>query len=200
MERMEAAPLRMPTGIGSFDPVMEGGVPPGSVMLLLGDIGAGSFEFVYTSNHQSRDAQAAGSGESAPAVRDPVHHVHEDEGRRPARGRALLRQEPGLGARVRVRPVPRPLRAVLRDLVRAEGWYTADDLMTRLKRRRSMHQRSPTLVRARDRPRAVAHRPRLPDRTRGLVTRTRPTGRSSPRTSAGSSGSRNGGTRRSTCC
>ena len=49
MERMEAAPLRMPTGIGSFDPVMEGGVPPGSVMLLLGDIGAGSFEFVYTS-------------------------------------------------------------------------------------------------------------------------------------------------------
>lgn len=49
VEHVVAAPLRMPTGIGSFDPVMEGGVPIGSVMLLLGDIGAGSFEFVYTS-------------------------------------------------------------------------------------------------------------------------------------------------------
>jgi KaiC/GvpD/RAD55 family RecA-like ATPase len=39
----------MPTGISSLDPVLDGGVPPGSVVLLEGDIGAGSQEFVYSS-------------------------------------------------------------------------------------------------------------------------------------------------------
>jgi len=39
----------MPTGIPSLDPILEGGVPPGSVILLLGDTGAGSYEFVYSS-------------------------------------------------------------------------------------------------------------------------------------------------------
>lgn len=45
----DTARRTMPTGIASLDPVMEGGVPPGSVILLLGDIGAGSNEFVYSS-------------------------------------------------------------------------------------------------------------------------------------------------------
>ena len=40
---------KMPTGIVSLDPVMEGGIPPGSVILLLADIGAGSAEFIYSS-------------------------------------------------------------------------------------------------------------------------------------------------------
>ena len=40
---------RMPTGISSLDPVLDGGIPPGSVVLLEGEIGAGSQEFVYTS-------------------------------------------------------------------------------------------------------------------------------------------------------
>ncbi|WP_332450867.1 RAD55 family ATPase [Methanoculleus sp.] len=41
--------LRMPTGITSLDPVLDGGVPPGSVVLLLGEHGAGSVEFIQTS-------------------------------------------------------------------------------------------------------------------------------------------------------
>lgn len=41
--------LRMPTGITSLDPVLEGGVPPGSAVLLLGEHGAGNVEFVQTS-------------------------------------------------------------------------------------------------------------------------------------------------------
>jgi KaiC/GvpD/RAD55 family RecA-like ATPase len=40
---------RMPTGISSLDPILDGGIPPGSVVLLLGDLGAGSYEFVYSS-------------------------------------------------------------------------------------------------------------------------------------------------------
>jgi archaellum biogenesis ATPase FlaH len=40
---------RMPTGITSLDPVLDGGIPPGSVVLLLGEVGAGNMEFVYSS-------------------------------------------------------------------------------------------------------------------------------------------------------
>jgi len=41
--------MRMPTGIPSLDPVLEGGMPSGSVILLLGDVGAGGQEFAYSS-------------------------------------------------------------------------------------------------------------------------------------------------------
>jgi archaellum biogenesis ATPase FlaH len=41
--------LRMPTGISSLDPLIDGGVPAGSVILLLGEIGSGMYEFIYSS-------------------------------------------------------------------------------------------------------------------------------------------------------
>ncbi len=41
--------LRMPTGITSLDPLLDGGIPPGSAVLLLGEHGAGNVEFVQTS-------------------------------------------------------------------------------------------------------------------------------------------------------
>jgi len=41
--------LRMPTGIASLDPLLDGGIPPGSVVLLLGEHGAGNVEFVQSS-------------------------------------------------------------------------------------------------------------------------------------------------------
>ncbi|HUH79129.1 MAG TPA: ATPase domain-containing protein [Methanoregula sp.] len=40
---------KMPTGIGSLDPILYGGVPTGSVILLLGDLGGGNYEFAYSS-------------------------------------------------------------------------------------------------------------------------------------------------------
>ncbi|WOF17350.1 hypothetical protein F1737_09900 [Methanoplanus sp. FWC-SCC4] len=40
---------RMPTGLASLDPVLDGGIPPGSVVLLAGQPGAGNREFVYSS-------------------------------------------------------------------------------------------------------------------------------------------------------
>lgn len=49
MDDDKAHKTLMPTGIPSLDPVMEGGVPAGSLILLLGDIGAGGPEFAYTS-------------------------------------------------------------------------------------------------------------------------------------------------------
>lgn len=40
---------KMSTGIPSLDPILDGGVPQGSVILLLGDLGAGNYEFVFSS-------------------------------------------------------------------------------------------------------------------------------------------------------
>jgi KaiC/GvpD/RAD55 family RecA-like ATPase len=39
----------MPTGLSTLDPVFGGGIPPGSVILLKGDIGSGKNEFAYSS-------------------------------------------------------------------------------------------------------------------------------------------------------
>jgi len=41
--------MRMPTGISTLDPILDGGVPPGSMILLLGELGAGNYEFVHSS-------------------------------------------------------------------------------------------------------------------------------------------------------
>lgn len=41
--------LRMPTGVADFDSIIKGGLPAGSVVLLLGDVGAGQLEFALTS-------------------------------------------------------------------------------------------------------------------------------------------------------
>ena len=46
---METNKTKIPTGIPSFDPVIKGGFPAGAFVLLLGEVGAGSQEFVYTS-------------------------------------------------------------------------------------------------------------------------------------------------------
>jgi KaiC/GvpD/RAD55 family RecA-like ATPase len=49
----ESQETRMPTGITSLDPILDGGVPPGTLTLLFGDIGAGHYEFAYSSTVNS---------------------------------------------------------------------------------------------------------------------------------------------------
>lgn len=46
---MGASLKRIPTGVADFDSIIKGGIPPGSVVLLLGDLGAGQNEYVITS-------------------------------------------------------------------------------------------------------------------------------------------------------
>jgi KaiC/GvpD/RAD55 family RecA-like ATPase len=40
---------KIPTGIITFDPIIRGGFPSGSLILLIGEVGAGNIEFAYTS-------------------------------------------------------------------------------------------------------------------------------------------------------
>ncbi|MBX8635540.1 MAG: recombinase RecA [Thermoplasmata archaeon] len=46
---LDARSARIPTGVSDFDSILDGGLPPGSVVLLLGDVGSGFVEFAYTS-------------------------------------------------------------------------------------------------------------------------------------------------------
>jgi hypothetical protein len=46
---MGASIQRIPTGVADFDSIINGGFPEGSVVLLLGDLGAGHVEFCLTS-------------------------------------------------------------------------------------------------------------------------------------------------------
>jgi KaiC/GvpD/RAD55 family RecA-like ATPase len=46
---MDPHQTKVPTGIASLDPTLGGGVPSGSMILLLGEIGAGNYEFIYSS-------------------------------------------------------------------------------------------------------------------------------------------------------
>jgi KaiC/GvpD/RAD55 family RecA-like ATPase len=57
---------KMPTGIKSLDPILGGGVPAGSVILLLGDLGAGNYEFVFSSLVNTINARKGREGTSAP--------------------------------------------------------------------------------------------------------------------------------------
>lgn len=45
----EFAVKRIPTGVSDFDTIVKGGLPAGSLVLLLGDVGAGQQEYAYTS-------------------------------------------------------------------------------------------------------------------------------------------------------
>ncbi|HVO77314.1 MAG TPA: hypothetical protein VMS79_00430 [Methanomassiliicoccales archaeon] len=46
---MRSEVRRIPTGVADFDSIIKGGMPSGSTVLLLGELGAGQVEFAYTS-------------------------------------------------------------------------------------------------------------------------------------------------------
>ncbi|QYZ79602.1 hypothetical protein E2N92_09245 [Methanofollis formosanus] len=75
--------LKIPTGIPSLDPVLEGGVPPGSVVLLLGDIGSGMTDFIRTSalslaKEKINNGNGSGTGLAGEVVYITVTRVRED--------------------------------------------------------------------------------------------------------------------------
>ncbi|WP_458188467.1 RAD55 family ATPase [Haladaptatus sp. NG-WS-4] len=74
---------RIPFGVSQFDSLIGGGSPPGSVVLLAGDAGAGAREFAYTSTtinalgHADTDLFEFhyGSVDSRASLPDEIHYV-----------------------------------------------------------------------------------------------------------------------------
>jgi len=74
---------RIPFGISRLDSMIDGGAPPGSVVLLAGDIGAGAREFLYTSGAMNALVDAApelfdlyyGSLHENSVVPEAVHYL-----------------------------------------------------------------------------------------------------------------------------
>jgi KaiC/GvpD/RAD55 family RecA-like ATPase len=139
VELMGTGSQRMPTGIGSFDPVMEGGVPPGSIMLLLGDIGAGSFEFVYTSLINLATLKRRDPGN--PALPSEILYITFTKMKEDVHREVSLSFDEAMASELEtdyVRFSDLSEQYFENSSVPNE-WYTSDDLMTRL-RRRSDHK------------------------------------------------------------
>ena len=66
----------MPTGIPSFDPVLNGGVPLGSVILLSGGTGGGNVEFAHSSILSHARAKKAGKQTSSDTICIPEEIVY----------------------------------------------------------------------------------------------------------------------------
>ncbi|MFH5800072.1 RAD55 family ATPase [Haladaptatus sp. CMAA 1911] len=74
---------RIPFGVSQFDSLIDGGSPPGSVVLLAGDAGAGAREFAYTSAtiNALGDADSDlfelhyGAVDSRSSLPDEIHYV-----------------------------------------------------------------------------------------------------------------------------
>jgi KaiC/GvpD/RAD55 family RecA-like ATPase len=72
---------RIPFGIARLDSIVDGGAPPGSVVLLSGEAGAGAREFMYTSAamnglyHADRELFDLHYGD-LPSAAEPPHEIH----------------------------------------------------------------------------------------------------------------------------
>lgn len=66
----------MPTGIPSFDPVLNGGVPLGSVILLAGGVGGGNVEFAYSSILSHAREKKAGNESNSEHICYPEEIVY----------------------------------------------------------------------------------------------------------------------------
>nr|WP_319538066.1 RAD55 family ATPase [uncultured Methanospirillum sp.] len=65
----------MPTGLSTLDPVFGGGVPPGSVILLKGEIGSGKIEFAYTSLIYLSLIMARGSSDKKVLIPADIRYI-----------------------------------------------------------------------------------------------------------------------------
>ncbi|MHC1629476.1 MAG: RAD55 family ATPase [Methanoculleaceae archaeon] len=132
-----AGATKMPTGIESLDPVLDGGVPSGSVILLLSDIGGGGAEFAYSSllslSDMLKEGGAAG-GEIVPPTTITyitITRMTEDIIRD-----ITLSFRPGLSENIRETVTFHDLsRSYFENSVVPVDWYSKVDMISRFERR-----------------------------------------------------------------
>ena len=132
---VQPALQRVPTGISSLDPILDGGVPPGSVILLLGDIGGGNYEFVYSSIVNTLNAAPLSPGTAAPPVpqfryitftRTNTDVMHEIEKSFPMQDATKLKEK------IQFEDLS---ELYFDDSVVPDDWYSHGDIITRLQKR-----------------------------------------------------------------
>lgn len=126
---------RIPTGIASLDPILEGGVPTGSVVLLLGDTGAGNYEFVYSSIVNTLNAAPPSSEKGAPLP--PMYRyitfTRTSEDVKQEISRSFPMEDV---ARLGERILFEDLSEIYFDKsVVPDDWYSRGDIITRLQKR-----------------------------------------------------------------
>jgi KaiC/GvpD/RAD55 family RecA-like ATPase len=128
---------RMPTGISSLDPILDGGVPPGSVMLLLGDTGAGSYEFVYSSivnllSNPHAPADVAGSPVPPAQIRYITFTRMKDDVRQEMARSFPSADIDGIFEKIRFDDLS---EIYFDNSVVPDDWYSHGDIVTRLQKR-----------------------------------------------------------------
>jgi len=128
---------KIPTGIGSLDPVFEGGVPAGSVILLLGETGAGSNEFVYSSISGLASRQPlAGSPAGGLAIPQEIRYITFTRTKDDILGEMTCFIAPGNAAEAIRRIRFDDLSDTYFDSsIVPAAWYSSGDIITRLKKR-----------------------------------------------------------------
>jgi len=126
---------KMPTGIASLDPILDGGVPQGSVILLLGDLGAGNYEFVFSSIVNNLGPRPEGAQEGV-VVPTEIRYITF------TRIKEDVRQE--MMSSLHVNDLEKLVGAIQFDdlselyfdrSVVPDDWYSHSDIFTRLQKR-----------------------------------------------------------------
>ncbi|KUK61437.1 MAG: HTR-like protein [Methanoculleus marisnigri] len=128
--------LRMPTGIASLDPVLDGGVPPGSAVLLLGEHGAGNVEFVQTSLMQLSLRKQTGTTGGNLMLPDGISYVTFTRMREDILKEMALSFNPGLYERLEENIVFHDLSELYFDAsIVPPDWYGEGSVIERLQKR-----------------------------------------------------------------
>ncbi len=126
----------MPTGISSLDPVLEGGAPPGSMMLLLGDAGAGTYEFVYSSVANLLNLKKEGVTSPSVVLPAEILYITFTRLKDDVKNEILQSFHPDMTANVGEQVVFRDLSESYFDAsVVPHNWYSDIDVVTRLQQR-----------------------------------------------------------------
>lgn len=132
----DAATLRMPTGITSLDPVFEGGVPPGSMVLLLGDAGAGSYEFVYSSLANILKQKREGAMTQSIVFPEEINYITFTRLKDDVRNEIAQSFNPDFVEIISSQMQFSDLSESYFDLsVVPHNWYSSTDIVTRLQQR-----------------------------------------------------------------
>lgn len=127
---------KMPTGISSLDPILDGGVPQGSVILLLGDLGAGNYEFVFSSIVNNLALMNGGGSEGQVSVPAEIRYITftriKDDVQREIRSSLQVDNLEKLIGEIQFDDLSELYfdRSVVPD-----DWYSHSDIFTRLQKR-----------------------------------------------------------------